>query len=205
MGAVFAVSSAVAADPSVTPPDAFVKALQAAPCPSGHPRNKNGLCPAVSTDTEGFTLFDAAPSNSAKVASPRRTRVVTAINRPREAPLDTTSGSDPLSDLRIGFKLGSSDLTEHGKAQARSFAKALLNPALANIHVEIAGHTDASGTETLNLALSQARANAVKDYLVVQGVDASRLTAKGYGSQQLAVPSAPNDPANRRVEARRLD
>jgi outer membrane protein OmpA-like peptidoglycan-associated protein len=131
--------------------------------------------------------------------------VATANIRPHEQAPDSAATSGPLSDLRITFKLGSAELTEHGKAQAHSFAKALLDPALAEIHLEIAGHTDASGTEALNLVLSQARANSVRDYLVSQGVSAARLTAKGYGSQDLAVPSAPNDPANRRVEARRLD
>ncbi|MDP1660159.1 MAG: TolC family outer membrane protein [Methylotenera sp.] len=70
--------------------------------------------------------------------------------------------------------------------------------------VEIAGHTDLSGTSKAdyNQALSEKRAKAVLDYVVKKGVDAKRLTAKGYGFSQ---PIAKNDPkegnaVNRRVE-----
>ncbi len=212
IGAVCLVSAAVSAEPPVTPTDAFVKALQAAPCPSGHLRNKNGLCPAVSTDTEGFSLFDSAPASgpatpntgAPKAVIAHRTRVA-SITPPRSTLLAPVATGNPLSDLLITFKLGSAELTDHGKAQARSFAQALLIPALASAHVEIAGHTDASGPEALNMVLSQARADAVKAYMVSQGIDGARLTTKGYGSQDLAVPNSPRDAANRRVEARRLD
>ncbi|MDP1658026.1 MAG: OmpA family protein, partial [Methylotenera sp.] len=70
--------------------------------------------------------------------------------------------------------------------------------------VEIAGHTDQRDTSKAdyNQALSEKRAKAVLDYLVKKGVDAKRLTAKGYGYSQ---PIAENDPkegsvVNRRVE-----
>lgn len=50
--------------------------------------------------------------------------------------------------------------------------------------VEIGGHTDSRGNSKDNLDLSERRAKAVVDYLVSQGIDASRLTSKGYGSSQ---------------------
>jgi len=52
------------------------------------------------------------------------------------------------------------------------------NPA---IHIEIGGHTDTEGSDTHNMTLSQNRAKAVYDYLVANGVNADRLTFKGYG------------------------
>lgn len=71
-------------------------------------------------------------------------------------------------------------------------------------NVEIAGHTDQrdSSKADYNQALSEKRANAVLEYVVKKGVDAKRLTAKGYGYSQ---PIAENDPKegnaiNRRVE-----
>lgn len=47
--------------------------------------------------------------------------------------------------------------------------------------IEISGHTDSKGSPELNMKLSEARAKACVDYIVSKGIDASRLTAKGYG------------------------
>jgi OOP family OmpA-OmpF porin len=79
--------------------------------------------------------------------------------------------------------------------------------AYPDVAVEIRGYTDSSGSDALNLRLSQERADAVKTYLVERGVDASRLVAKGYGE---ADPIANNDTPegrtqNRRVEMHRLN
>jgi adhesin transport system outer membrane protein len=70
--------------------------------------------------------------------------------------------------------------------------------------VEVAGHTDKRDTSKAdyNQKLSEKRAKSVSDYLVKHGIDAKRLTAKGYGFDN---PVAENDPkegnkANRRVE-----
>lgn len=52
------------------------------------------------------------------------------------------------------------------------------NPATK---IEIGGHTDTRGDAAANLKLSDARAKSVKDYLIQQGIDASRLSSKGYG------------------------
>jgi len=67
---------------------------------------------------------------------------------------------------------------------------------------EIAGHTDDVGQAADNQQLSEARAKAVRDYLVSQGVASARLMYRGYGEQE---PIASNDTAagrrrNRRVE-----
>jgi len=54
-----------------------------------------------------------------------------------------------------------------------------------NIKVEIGSHTDSRGSDSKNLILSQKRAQSVVDYLVAHGINASRLTAKGYGETHL--------------------
>ncbi|HEX4476117.1 MAG TPA: carboxypeptidase regulatory-like domain-containing protein [Polyangiaceae bacterium] len=67
---------------------------------------------------------------------------------------------------------------------------------------EIQGHTDDSGTPPYNLRLSSDRANAVREALILRGVDANRLTARGYGQDKPLVPntSEANKARNRRVQ-----
>lgn len=67
---------------------------------------------------------------------------------------------------------------------------------------EIGGHTDSDGDDSYNLKLSQQRADAVKNKLVEMGIDASRLTTKGYGKiKPIATNTTPDGKANnRRVE-----
>ncbi len=72
------------------------------------------------------------------------------------------------------------------------------NPDLT---VEIQGHTDDVGTEEYNLELSEKRAQAVKDYLVSQGIDESRLTVKGFGKSN---PAEDNDTEEGRAYNRRV-
>lgn len=179
-------------------PDDFAKAIQEAPCDSGQDRDQDGLCPAAE-NTRGFNLGARAASGG---APPRRTRPAPAAARPAQV---TAASLSTLSDLRITFRSGSAEMTSQGQAEARSFAQALLLPSLARRRFEIAGHTDASGSAQHNLELSQARAESVLNFLVANGVDRSRLEARGYGSDDLALPGAPRDPANRRVEARSLN
>ncbi|OIP82729.1 MAG: hypothetical protein AUK44_07080 [Porphyromonadaceae bacterium CG2_30_38_12] len=68
--------------------------------------------------------------------------------------------------------------------------------------VEIQGHTDNEGKAETNLKLSNNRANVVRDYLISKGIDASRLSANGYGDTRPIAPntSAINKAKNRRVE-----
>jgi len=70
--------------------------------------------------------------------------------------------------------------------------------------VEIGGHTDRRKTsgDAYNQKLSEARAKAVRDYVVKHGIDAKRLTVKGYGYH---VPIAENDPITGNKENRRVE
>jgi len=85
-----------------------------------------------------------------------------------------------------------------------SIAKVLLaNPKL---RVEIAGHTDNSGTPSDNQHLSTLRAESVRNYFLAKGVPFQQMVARGYGA---TVPRTPDTTpqgraANRRVEIRAL-
>jgi OOP family OmpA-OmpF porin len=72
--------------------------------------------------------------------------------------------------------------------------------------VEIRGYTDNVGRASSNLALSERRANSVRNWLINKGVDPNRIVAKGYGEQN---PIADNNSAegrrlNRRIEFVRI-
>jgi hypothetical protein len=71
-----------------------------------------------------------------------------------------------------------------------------------NARITATGHTDTTGPESYNMALSLRRANAVKNELVRQGVPADAIAVVGRGESQLLVPTGDNvrEPQNRRVE-----
>jgi len=70
------------------------------------------------------------------------------------------------------------------------------------IKVEVAGHTDSRGSESYNQKLSERRAKVVYDYLVDHGIDADRLSWRGYGESQ---PIADNSTEAGRAQNRRTE
>ncbi len=70
------------------------------------------------------------------------------------------------------------------------------------ITVQIEGHTCAHGKEDYNMALGERRANAVKEYLVKEGIDASRLSTISYGETRLAMPETPTPQNKNSTEAK---
>ncbi|EDL48640.1 OmpA family protein [Erythrobacter sp. SD-21] len=76
---------------------------------------------------------------------------------------------------------------------------AALEPCSGAI-IAITGHTNKSGSEAANLALSMDRARVVREALVRRGIPRSSLRARGMGSSEPAERLKPEDPANRRIE-----
>jgi outer membrane protein OmpA-like peptidoglycan-associated protein len=71
------------------------------------------------------------------------------------------------------------------------------------IRIELSSHTDARASDAYNQDLSQRRAESAVEYIVSQGIDASRLEARGYGEQQLLIENAQTEEehqVNRRTE-----
>jgi len=71
-----------------------------------------------------------------------------------------------------------------------------------HVAIEISGHTDSKGSDTYNQNLSQGRSQAVVDYLISQGIDASRLQAHGYGESK---PIDTNESEAGRANNRRVE
>lgn len=103
-------------------------------------------------------------------------------------------------DLTVPFAFDSAALTEKAYPVLAALAAALQSDALRGRPYLIAGHTDARGSATYNLALSRRRADAVKTYLVtVHGIDPDRLITIGFGEHRLRFPDRPYAADNRRV------
>ena len=100
----------------------------------------------------------------------------------------------------IQFELNSAKLTPRAEASLNSVVQALRDQS--NTQVEVAGHTDSQGDDGYNLRLSGLRAEAVRRYLVQNGISASRITAKGYGETQ---PVASNATKAGRAQNRRVE
>ena len=79
------------------------------------------------------------------------------------------------------------------------------NPTLK---IELGSHTDARASDAYNQKLSQNRAKSAVEYIVSKGIDADRLTYKGYGETQLIVKNAKTEEEhqrNRRTEFKILE
>lgn len=105
-----------------------------------------------------------------------------------------------MKENMVNFGFDSSDLTSAAKANLDKLAQVLKNNMDTNINIY--GHTDSKGTDAYNLSLSERRAAAVKNYLVSQGVSASRMFTMGVGEKE---PVASNDTDAGRAENRRVE
>ena len=100
----------------------------------------------------------------------------------------------------VNFEFDSAKLTSDSYDTLDRAAKSLKE--WPEIRVEVGGHTDSDGEDEYNRTLSQSRSEAVRDYLVSKGVQASRLEAKGYGESR---PVADNGTAEGRAKNRRVE
>jgi len=106
-------------------------------------------------------------------------------------------------DEAIFFDSNAAELRPGGKSLLAEIVKEYANPAGGWARLRIQGHADSRGSEEHNEQLSRARAQAVKQYLVSQGVPAETLDVEAYGERHPAVPGADTASEyqrNRRVE-----
>jgi OmpA-OmpF porin, OOP family len=128
-----------------------------------------------------------------------RPRPVTASGAEKPPALHCQEGVDGVLKARtIRFAEASAAIDPTSEAVLDEVAAAL-KPCLGSV-IAITGHTDAAGDEAPNLALSQQRAESVRAGLIVRGIPAGGLRARGLGSAQPQPDLDPADPANRRIE-----
>lgn len=143
------------------------------------------------------------PSLTAQVLQGMAQKAVQA-NQP--LPLDQSEIGQRLAklaqiDVQIQFALNSAVIRPESYATLGSIADAMHHPILWNYRFLVVGNTDTTGNRAANLALSQKRAEAIKEALVNLGkIDPARLDPVGLGQEALETPSKPTDPVNRRVE-----
>jgi len=141
------------------------------------------------------------------------------INAPKEKTYSEITKDIVLEKIKKGAKValnnvffdsGKSMLRKESNVELDKVAKLLSDQS--SIKVEIGGHTDNAGKPDANIKLSQSRADAVVQYLIIKGIDRSRLIAQGYGDAQPVAqnklngkPNPKGMQMNRRVEFKILE
>ncbi len=169
-------------------------------CPNVAGPLSNGGCPEVK-DSDGDGVSDErdrCPNQAGTSAQGCPVEAAREVSRTAQTDLLALM----LSMSNITFEAGKSDLSEDMERILNELAQVM--KADASVSVEIMGHADATGESAGNMALSRARANAVKQYLISKGISDSRLATKHFGDKQ---PVGNNQNAigrskNRRVEIR---
>jgi OOP family OmpA-OmpF porin len=179
--------------------------------------DKDGLadkidqCPDEAEDVDGFTDDDGCPDcdndGDGVLECPEA-----KDKCPAEAGPGTPDGCPPKYDLVVvtdtKIELKQTVFFDTKKATIKKVSFKLLDDvakALTDyptIKVRIEGHTDSQGKDKFNKRLSQKRAESVRKYLIRKGINASRMTAEGFGEE---VPIADNRTKDGRAQNRRVE
>ena len=157
-------------------------------------------------------IWDGEPGGMADAGAPPPP-AVNATNEVEPVPPASTQPPAQAAIARPGICQNNVDKVLAGRVMSFRSGSAWLNPQSRRIIADVAaalkpcrgyalvvgGHTDANGSETVNGAMSQERADRVRDALVAQGIPAGAVTARGYGSSRPLTAGHAADPANRRI------
>jgi outer membrane protein OmpA-like peptidoglycan-associated protein len=144
-----------------------------------------------------------------KAAQEAAARAVAEKQALRAALLDQFNRVLPTTDTPRGLQVNMADvLFAFGKYELQQSAREALAKfsgivlAHPGLHLSVEGYTDSVGSDAFNQTLSEQRANAVRDYLIQQGLDPSSIVATGFGKSN---PVASNDTAAGRQQNRRVE
>lgn len=180
------------------PASAPLSAAEPAPVPAATVAEPAAAEPAPAAESVA-----TSPAVIAPAASAAPTAAVAAAPEPvAAAQPEPAPGFETIS-------LSGAALFASGQDQLRNDDVAELDELAATMRrypdieqIEVVGHTDSRGAAAFNQALSERRAEAVRDYLVRRGVAAERITTLGMGPRQ---PIASNDTAAGRAQNRRVE
>ncbi len=147
-----------------------------------------------------------AQATQARIEQFQQIRRVRGLNLQEREELAEITEDKPQIDLTVYFGFDSARIELQAAISLNRLAEALVRPGLRGNGFGIFGHTDAAGTAQYNQALSERRAEAVRDYLVASfGIKSETLLAVGYGFERLKDRSHPRADENRRVQIVNLD
>jgi outer membrane protein OmpA-like peptidoglycan-associated protein len=159
-------------------------------CPQISGPSENKGCPWLDTDKDGLAdKYDACPEEMGDVSNNGCPKINEAVKK-------------ALINYAKTIKFDS------GKASIKKQSEEVLNDIVdilkeyPNAKFTIDGHTDSFGSANLNKALSNSRANSVKEYLVTNGISSDRLTTTGYGEEK---PLDSNETSDGRARNRRVE
>jgi outer membrane protein OmpA-like peptidoglycan-associated protein len=158
--------------------------------------------PTTAVMTKPMVMTKPAPVVQAQRVAPAPAPRVTAIPRPAPTKVQTETTRRLTLSGSATFKTGSSSLTRAGKAKLATLARTLKGPGTKVTRLLIEGHTDSVGAAAFNQVLSLKRANAVADYLSLQGLIRSSMETAGRGESS---PVASNKTKAGRAQNRRVE
>jgi OmpA-OmpF porin, OOP family len=167
-------------------------------------------CPQIAEDRDGVADDDGCPESDEPAVTSKSANNDCNANAGGDC-TQKQYGDVSIGDreLRSAVSIGFSGDTANLKAQAHSTLDNVVQILREHprMTLEIAAHTDSRGDDDHNLQLSQQQAESVRKYLVDRGVEATRLTARGYGETR---PIESNSTSrgraiNRRIELIRTD
>jgi len=146
---------------------------------------------ALNASSEGYLFF--SQNYDVAAGTPKEPYTL-------NVPLSPLTAGSVIALRNIFFNTASYELLPTSNAELDKLTALLKsNPTL---RIELGGHTDNVGADAANMTLSDQRAQAVRDFVIAQGIDASRITAKGYGETK---PVATNDTEEGRAQNRRTE
>ena len=160
--------------------------------------------------TAGITItFGGKTPMAAAAPPPPPAPAEKPVPPPPPVPAEKPAPPPPAEAVKVEVKVILEDIHfEFDKATLTSAAREILDKNIklvsenSGVRVQIEGHACAHGTDKYNMALSERRANAVKEYLVKGGIEADRLTTIAYGETRLAMPEIPTPTNKESIEAR---